>query len=183
LGVSRGGQIATDFTLEHPEMVDGLVLVAAGLGGFEGGDITEEEKALLNEMEKLWEAKEWDRLSEMEMSYWLNGPAQPKDRVPAELRDKVRGMIHYNYSNQPYEGKPRVLTPPAAGRLGEIKVPTLIIVGDLDESLMPKIADTQAEGIAGAKKVIMHGTAHLPNMERPEEFNRIVLDFLGGIGA
>lgn len=183
VGVSRGGQIATDFTLEHPGMVDGLVLVAAGLGGYNEGELSEEEQALSNEMEKLWEAKDWDRLSEMEMNYWLNGPAQAKDRVPVELRDKVRGMIHYNYSNQPYEGKPRTLTPPAIGRLGEIKVPTLIIVGTLDESAVMRIADVQAEGIAGAKKVVMQGTAHLPNMERPEEFNRIVLDFLDGISA
>lgn len=183
IGVSRGGQIATDFTLEHPDTVGALVLVAAGLGGFDGGEFTGAEQALANEMESLWEAKDWDWLSEMETDYWLNGPGQPSDRVPAEMRRKVRDMIHYNYSNQPNEGKPRVLEPSAAGRLSEISVPTLIIVGTLDESLMMVIADAQAAGIKGARKVVMPGTAHLPNMEQPQEFNRIVLEFLGSVAA
>jgi pimeloyl-ACP methyl ester carboxylesterase len=48
--------------------------------------------------------------------------------------------------------------------------------GDLREQVT--LVDTLATKIPGAQKAVMHGVAHLPNMERPAEFNRLVLDFL-----
>jgi pimeloyl-ACP methyl ester carboxylesterase len=39
------------------------------------------------------------------------------------------------------------------------------------------VADALTAGIAGARKVVIDGTAHLPNMEKPKEFNRLVLEF------
>lgn len=46
---------------------------------------------------------------------------------------------------------------------------------------MFSVMEMLEQGIAGARKVVMHGVAHVPNMEQPEEFNRIVLDFLQAI--
>ncbi|HEY8627042.1 MAG TPA: hypothetical protein VIL56_01915, partial [Gaiellaceae bacterium] len=68
--------------------------------------------------------------------------------------------------------------PPASERLGEIAAPTLVVVGDEDVDDMKQIADVLAAGIPGARKVTMPETAHLPPLERPQEFNRILLDFL-----
>jgi pimeloyl-ACP methyl ester carboxylesterase len=180
IGVSRGGQIALDFTLEHPEKVDALILVAAGLSGYEPS-FSEEQLALFDRFEKLWEAKDWETLSDLETAYWVDGADQPEGRADSALRRRVRDMIFFNYTNQPHEGKPCVLEPAAHGRLSEVTVPTLIISGDLDERAVMEIAEVQVQGIAGAKKVVMSGTAHVPNMEKPEEFNRIVLDFLSSL--
>ena len=47
----------------------------------------------------------------------------------------------------------------------------LIVVGDEDRSPVLEMADTLEQGIAHAKKVVIAGTAHHPNMEKPEEFN------------
>jgi pimeloyl-ACP methyl ester carboxylesterase len=71
------------------------------------------------------------------------------------------------------------LEPPAAGRLGEIRVPTLVIAGDLDTTRVLASAEALAQGIPGARKVIIPGTAHMLSMEQPGEFNRVVLEFLG----
>ncbi len=60
-------------------------------------------------------------------------------------------------------------------------MPALIVVGDVDMPETLEIADTLEQGIAGAKKVVIPGTAHHPNMEKPEEFNRVVVDFLNGL--
>jgi 3-oxoadipate enol-lactonase len=57
----------------------------------------------------------------------------------------------------------------------------LIVVGDKDVRDILTIADILEKGIAGAKKVVIAGTAHHLNMEKPGEFNRAVLDFLGGL--
>ena len=73
------------------------------------------------------------------------------------------------------------LEPPAINRLAEVKVPTLIIFGDEDVPEVIEAARILEQGIPGAKKVVIPGTAHHPHMEKPEEFNRIVLDFLNGL--
>ena len=74
------------------------------------------------------------------------------------------------------------LDPPAVTRLNQIRVPTLIIAGALDNAELLRAADVMQEGITGARKVIIPGAAHVPNMEKPEEFNRAVLGFLTDAG-
>jgi pimeloyl-ACP methyl ester carboxylesterase len=70
------------------------------------------------------------------------------------------------------------LNPPAVGRLAEINIPTLVLAGSLDHPEVLRAADLLANRIRGAKKIILPDSAHVPNMEKSTEFNRIVLDFL-----
>jgi pimeloyl-ACP methyl ester carboxylesterase len=179
IGISRGGQIAIDFTLEHPEMVDALIPVAAGLSGYEG-EPNEDEMQLFNKMEELWEKEDFTSLTDMEVRVWVDGFGRTGGADP-KVRERVREMVLANYERRQPEGKPVVLEPPAAGRLSEIKVPTLIMVGDLDTSATQAMAHDMEHGIAGAKRVVFQGVAHMVNMERPEEFNRTVLDFLSSL--
>jgi pimeloyl-ACP methyl ester carboxylesterase len=73
------------------------------------------------------------------------------------------------------------LEPPAAQRLGEIRAPTLVIVGDLDTTHCLAVAEVLDKGIPGARKVVFPGTAHMLNMEQPEKFNRVVQEFLDAV--
>jgi len=68
--------------------------------------------------------------------------------------------------------------PPATQRLSEIHVPTLLIVGERDQPDIQNIVGLLKTGIAGVPKVVVPGVGHMVNMERAEDFNRIVLDFL-----
>ncbi len=70
------------------------------------------------------------------------------------------------------------LDPPAIGRLHEITAPTLVVVGDKDVLATLEAADLLTDSIPNARKAVIHDAAHLPNLEHPEEFNRLVLDFL-----
>ena len=70
------------------------------------------------------------------------------------------------------------LEPPAMGRLAEISAPALVVVGDFDMPGILEIADAIEENVDGAEVVVMSGVAHMVNMEKPQEFNRIVLGFL-----
>ncbi|MDP9437578.1 MAG: alpha/beta hydrolase, partial [Actinomycetota bacterium] len=70
---------------------------------------------------------------------------------------------------------------PAASRLSGIRAPTLVIVGDEDRPRIVAAADLLEAELPDARKKVMPGTAHLPNMERPGQFNRLVLDFLEGL--
>jgi 3-oxoadipate enol-lactonase len=74
------------------------------------------------------------------------------------------------------------LEPPALFRLGAIDVPTLVVVGDQDVPDTLASADLLAWNIRGAQKVVMPGVAHLPSMEQPEQFSRLVVEFLRSHG-
>jgi pimeloyl-ACP methyl ester carboxylesterase len=89
-------------------------------------------------------------------------------------------MIDQNYARHSHEelvASP--LKPPAAGRLSEIRVPTLVMVGDKDTADTQQPAHALAEGIPGARLIVFPNVAHMVPMEAPDEFNRAVLDFLG----
>ena len=73
-----------------------------------------------------------------------------------------------------------VMKPPAIERLGEIHVPTLVLVGDADASDHLQIAEILERGIPGARKIVIPDVGHLVNLETPGLFNRQVLEFLDG---
>jgi len=62
--------------------------------------------------------------------------------------------------------------------LKEIACPTLVIVGELDQATPPADARAMAEGIRGARLEVIHGAAHLANLEQPEAFNQALVKFL-----
>lgn len=179
LGLSNGGAQALDFTLEHPELVDALIVVAGGVGGFDA-PATEEEMQLFNEYLALEERHDTAGLVALGVHTWADGPAQPEGRAAASVRERLREMIANNYRLHPEELKPEPLTPPAIERLNEIRVPTLVMLGSLDESGTIAAMNLLAERVAGAQKVVFPDTAHMLNMEQPERFNTVVLEFLRG---
>lgn len=179
MGCSRGGQIAVDFTLEHPERVKALVLVGAGLGGFSGHIATPREENFFIEMEKAEADKNWDLVSELDMRLWVDGLAREPEAVDQGFRAQAKMMSRAVYDHVDEEITPIPLDPPAADRLDAINAPLIYIYGDLDASEMMAMGQAYKDKVAGAELVEMKGTAHLPSMEKPEEFNAILRGFLG----
>jgi pimeloyl-ACP methyl ester carboxylesterase len=124
------------------------------------------------------EAGDLELVNELELQVWVDGPHRSAEQVDKTLRERVREMNRIALATPDDLGIEMPLAPPAAGRLGEIRAPTLIIAGDLDTPKTLAAADYLAAGIRGARQVRITGAAHLPNMERPDEFNRYVLAFL-----
>jgi len=172
VGLSLGGSLAIDFTLAHPERVECLVLVAPGLSGYAFSD--EFQKRIAPFIAAL-QAGETERLVQMMLDdpYLLPAVNNPAARERAK-------KIWADNSHLP-NVTPIGLDPPAIGRLGEIRVPTLIVLGDHDWPDLYKIADLLESEIAGARRVTIPGSGHTVNMETPEEFNRVVSDFLKGL--
>lgn len=181
LGISRGGSIALDFALEHPERVSALIIVASTPGGFEFDE--PEMKPLFEEMEQLYQSKEWERLVELETALWTDGPGQPSDRVDADIRRRMIEWNLENYRPEPGEGRPQPLEPRAVGRLEEVTVPTLLMWGDLDARAVLEGEQFMAAGIRDSRRHVFEGVAHMVNLERPAEFTNLVLEFLGEVGA
>jgi pimeloyl-ACP methyl ester carboxylesterase len=182
LGCSRGGQIALDFALERPERVSALVLVACGPGGMEH-EPTAVERPLFESEEPLVAAGDWAGVADLDVRLWVDGVGQPPTRVPAAIRERVRAMSLANYTAGYPESRPIPLQPPAIDRLAEVRAPTLIIHGALDVSAVTAGAEALELGIPGARRVLLPRVAHMVNLEQPDDFRRLVRDFLFAAGA
>lgn len=182
IGTSRGGIIGLDFLLAYPERVDAFVSVASGVGGYQA-ELPEESAPPWDEMERLWEAKDWEQLAELETQTWVDGWGQPKTRIDPELRARVKGWIVDNYRAEKAEGKPQPANPPATERLDEVRVPVLVLVGDADEAGTVAGGRHLAASIQGAELVEFPGVAHMIHLEQPERVNQLVLEFLDAADA
>jgi 3-oxoadipate enol-lactonase len=177
VGASFGGRVALELAGAHPERVERLVLVAPGLGGH---DWSEEVRRFNDEEEAAYEAGDLDRATDLNVRLWVDGPRRGPDAVPSEVREQVRTMQREAFELPEPDPLPESVwpEPPVDGRLGELATPTLVVVGDEDVPDMLEIAGRLAAEIPGARKAIFPDTAHMLPLERPEEFNRILLDFL-----
>jgi pimeloyl-ACP methyl ester carboxylesterase len=176
VGISRGGTIALDFTLERPERIRSLALVAASPSGFEFDDPASEP--FWQRMEALEEARDFETLIPLEVDFWLEGEGQPRGRTGPDLRAKMERWGHENYLGPGRDAQPQPLDPRAAGRLSEVHVPVAVSWGDLDEAATRAAGPVMRDGIAGAEGVVFPGVAHMFNLERPREFERLVLDLV-----
>jgi pimeloyl-ACP methyl ester carboxylesterase len=182
VGNSCGGATAIDFALDNPRRVRSLTLVAAGLGGFEAPD-DPRAQALEEPWERLYEAKDYDAIVDLETQEWTDGPGQPTTRVDPEMRRKMIEWNLDNYRAEQENDNNQRLDPPAAERLSEIDVPTLVTWGKFDVSSIDVIAEKLVAGIKGARSKVYPDVAHMVSLERPEEFDRVLDEFLAEVDA
>jgi pimeloyl-ACP methyl ester carboxylesterase len=179
LGMSMGGAAVVDFTLAHPGMVSSLVLAGSAVSGFR--DPGAENDPRWQPFEEAEKAGDLERLADLAVQVWVIGDGRSADQVSAGVRGRIYEMERHNLSLGADESLAQEPDPPAVGRLGEIAVPTLVIVGANDVPAILKTADLLADSIGSARKVVIPDSAHVPNMEHPQEFNRLVLDFLASV--
>jgi pimeloyl-ACP methyl ester carboxylesterase len=175
MGCSGGGAAILDFALAYPGMADALILVGAGLSGYQFGD----PPPLALDLRAAFERGDLERAVELSLQLWTDGENRTPDQVNPAVRERIRAMSARLFARENVEAQQNMLEPPAAGRLAEVHTPTLAIVGDRDVRPIQEIADLIAVQVAGARKVIIPDAGHHPNMEHPDLFNQIVLSFLG----
>lgn len=175
---SMGGRTSLDFTLEHPELAAGLVLVGSGLSGYEYPGKTPPAYAAIEAAEKQGDI---ELVNELEVRLWVDGASRRPDQVDPAVRQMVLEMNRIALATPEGAGADQPLNPPGIERLRSISVPVLIIYGDLDQPPVRDIAKVLSHELRQSKTVVMSGTAHVPMMERPQEFSQIVLSFLEGI--
>ncbi len=175
IGCSMGGSLALDFTLEYPERVAALILISAGINGV---DAPTEMRELWNEQDAAYEAGDIERVVDLELKMWVDGPNRSPEQVPAAVREKVRAMELENLKipNTDYDAAP--LESPAPGRLHHIHAPTLVIYGTGDQPLIIASGEQLAREIPNAQVVIFEKVGHVPSMEIPREVNRAMENFL-----
>lgn len=179
VGSSMGGALAVDFAIEHPERTIGLVLIGTGITGAEDSEIPDDAADLEDALEYALERGNLDTVNRIEAHLWLDGPLSESVRVSGETRDLFLRMnaIHLNHPELTEEEE----RDDAVDNLSAITAPTLLIVGELD---MPDIVarhEDLSEELENAFAVVLEDTAHFPNLERPDLFNPILLEFLEAV--
>lgn len=174
LGCSFGGSVAIDFALAHPERVEALILLGAALGGFPWSQEFIERERRFNM------APEAERVElVLDDAHFL-----PQARTDARLRERGRALLEEN--RQLYRSDfslLRPLDPPAIERLGEIRVPALVLAPELDHPDVLAIARLLADRIPAARSLSIPGAGHMAHLEQPEAVTRAVLSFLREIGS
>jgi pimeloyl-ACP methyl ester carboxylesterase len=187
VGCSRGGMIALDSALTYPDRVVALGWVCSGIGGWQPEDaiFTSEELALYEAMEAAEAAGEYERTADLDVQIWVDGPRQPAGRAPAHVREQIRAMALNNYRTHSQlfaQGlQPQPLDPPAIARLGDLRVPVLAVVGELDSAATPAAAAALAAGAPQTQIMRYPDSAHVPNLEHPERFNADLSAFLATV--
>lgn len=176
LGLSLGGGIALEFVLRLPETVNALILADSLLDGF---DYSQDFRDFFRHLrDRIRRDGTESALEEL----WLQHPLFDGVRGDPALFDQVREMVRAFPAMEYLFDQPSHVRPwRQANRLGEVKAPTLVIVGENDIPDFQRIAVRLEQGIPQARRVVIEGAGHLVNLEQPRRFNQVVFDFLEGL--
>lgn len=174
LGSFVGGGVAIDFAIEHPEMVSSVVVATPLLHGFRYSEATESWSQTWYAVAR---ANDKDRLLHM----FMDNPTLGKrlKNTPA-ARQRLEAMLLDNFAVYRTDFSQLLLgaDPPALRLLPAVRTPTLIVVGENVNPDLRIIMEMLQRGVRDARHVTIPQTGHLANLERPEEFNRLVLEWL-----
>jgi len=161
-GLSLGGYMSLAFHLAHPERVRALLLCDTG-----PGYRSDEPRA------------KWNRMAEKSALNFAEKGLDAAGRSP-----EVQAAVKYHKSAAGLANSARGMLAQVDSRvidhLSEIDVPTLIIVGERDEPYHDASRYMQSK-IPGARLEIIPAAGHAANMDQPEAFNRVLLEFLGSL--
>ena len=164
VGSSAGGALALDFALAHPDRVERLILLGPVVGGMPTSEhFQARERANFAPLIERGDVEAAAVLQAEDRYALAPGSTEARRTVLAYLRrnpQNLRGAL----TDGRFQERPAV---PAAARLGEVHVPTLILVGESD------IPDVQAHagaielGVGSARREVVAGAGHLPQLEQP----------------
>ncbi|NEA99153.1 alpha/beta hydrolase [Streptomyces sp. SID13726] len=179
VGVSMGGAVAGDTAMEYPELVRGIVLSGASVSDFR----------YTHEWTRRVVAESTEALHTGDVEGWLKvflgsvaGPFRRLDEIDPAVPERLREMaLHTIAKHTPGEKDWHVPLTDTWARVPRIGVPVLTVNGTLDSPDLLDDAERFARTARHGRSVLVEGTSHFPNLERPEEFDALVLDFLGSL--
>jgi 3-oxoadipate enol-lactonase len=179
VGASVGAGIAVEAALAQPGAVASLVLAAPG--GALYGEATGDLRAVWRDEVDALDRGDLDAAVEVNLRAWVDGLGRPPDAVDPAIRRFVGQMQRDAFELPEWDSDAAPeseLEPPAHARLAEIGCPTLIVVGEADQVATREAANRLAADVPDARFVSWPDTAHMLTLERPEQFERLVLDFV-----
>jgi pimeloyl-ACP methyl ester carboxylesterase len=167
VGLSLGGMVAQQFALDYPYATASLVLADTIAGPRRG------EAPLLREALEFIERHDMREIAETRITTGFS------DAVDPLLRCHFIEQVALNDKASYTRAARAAFSFDVRDRLAEIAAPTLVVIGDADRTFPIPWMEDVARGIRGARTVSLAGAGHISNLERPQEFNRAVLEFLG----
>jgi 3-oxoadipate enol-lactonase len=168
-GHSMGARAVANFALTYPEKTKAVIFVDGAIEGYKFNSF---------DLSDIYQAGKSQGV-EVANQMWLDHPifdsARKNPVVSQRLNDIVRSYSGWHYL---HKVSLKSLTIPAYDQLENIKSPALIITGQHDLPDFRIIAQTLHQKIAGSVKKEIAGAGHMCNMENPEEFNALVIQFL-----
>ena len=175
-GESFGGTVALDVAFAYPERVSGLVLAPAlpvlGWKWVEGFPV-----APAFEMARR-------RGPDAFAAAFLDLPLVASAMALPEVEAALRAMVgDYSGWHLRHRDPATFEAPNAIDRLHEVEVPALVVVGGRDVLDSRLVSERLATGLVNAEHRLVEHVGHVPNMEDPQLFNSLVLDFLDRVGT
>jgi pimeloyl-ACP methyl ester carboxylesterase len=174
-GLSLGGNIALNFALLHPQSVSALIIADTGAGS----DDTAEWIAGAQRYAEAAERGGVEAFADLACAnplfarYIEQGPDRERFIRSCLMTHRARGIAHT--AREVLSKRPTVYS--LERGLREIRIPTLLIVGEHDAPCV-KVHEFMGQTIPGARSVLLPGVGHLSNLEAPEVFNAHVQRFL-----
>ncbi len=167
VGHSLGGMIALTLALEHPHLVSKLVLVCTTARLVPQLQITGRVMAGMGYLVP------YGMFAEKFMKLRVVDPSE-------ESADAGSDRVTRTPKHVAYDCGKRLLTGYDVRRsVSRVKAPTLILAGERDRGAPVAMSRFLHREIKGSRLHIMPGCGHLPMIEKPREFNSLLLDFLG----
>jgi pimeloyl-ACP methyl ester carboxylesterase len=179
-GLSMGASVAQDFIIAHPERINKAILISAGVNGYE-------KKFPIDSLSMAWYAQFTNALNAKDTARaaleftkaWGEGIDHRGDSLTKPASKYVYNTTLATLKQYKMEGWPNLQNnPPAMEGLAGIKLPVLIIHGDKDLPFITTASQYMEKTIPGAKRVLIKDVAHMLNMEKPAEVNRLMIEFL-----
>lgn len=175
-GCSLGGKTAIEMAITYPGIINRLILIAPGMTGYEYQDKATLAKDAI--LEELITSGRREEVADMLVDIWVVGLKRDRETIDSAARALVREMILDNYTSVTDKFPETPLGFDVMSRLVDIRVPTLVMIGDNDLPDMQAISQLVADRIHGAKRQLILNAAHFPNLENSILFNQSVIDFL-----
>ena len=181
VGCSMGGRIAMEIAVRRPQTVSALVIIGSGTPGWEPPDGFYKPPQYEGSEQIFMEGR-WDEAVHLDAEVWGVGVGRDWEDTDAGFLERMMEMdrvpVQTEYERDEYNewAEENMLK-----RVGEISVPTLVVVGEHDLPHVVTATDDLATRISDRPRVLIGASAHLPSMERPEVFNPIFEEFLRSI--
>jgi pimeloyl-ACP methyl ester carboxylesterase len=181
IGGSRGGGIALDLALETPARATGVVTICGGVSGFPDLEPTPAEEEAWARVEAAEASGDAAEAAREYVRFWTIGVGRDERDLDPAFVQLAYALHRPNAAHR--EDPPAIaLDPPAYVRLDSLMVPLLAVAGKADLSETVVVQEYLVGHVPEGEGYLFHDAAHLPSVERPEEFAAVLSDWMARKG-